>query len=141
MTYYYRNPLHEDQQRAHQQAYQQQQFTEVPQPPRKRHGCLKVLAALAALTLIVVGVFVAFTMHAANQVREEVSANHPTVDRLLEEHDMSMLDLLLLGRELEGASQEEVIQRAQEMGITEAELRELAADSEVRDLINDFLNR
>ena len=96
---------------------------------------------MIAIVLIVAAVAVAFTLHTARQLEQEISANSPAIESLLEEHDMNMLDLFLLGRELEGASREEVIQKAEEMGISEQELRELASDSEVRDLIDQFLSR
>jgi len=107
---------------------------------RSRKELWTTLIAVAVLALIVVAVVVAFGIHTAQEIEHELYENNPVVESLLEEHDMSMLDLILLGRELEGASREEVIQRAEEMGLTEDELRELAADSEVRELIDQFLN-
>jgi len=137
MTYYYRNPQHKNQ-RQMQRAQVQQ---EASAPTRSWRGLWTTLAAIAAFVVIIVLVVVAFGMHTVNQLEQEIAKNNPAVEGLLEEHDMSMLDLILLGRELEGASREEVIQRAQEMGLTEDELREFAADSEVRELIDQFLNR
>jgi len=134
MTYHYRNPSHE---------YQQQTdpLAGTPTPERSRRGCWTAFAVVVALILLVAGVAVAFTLHAARQLEEEIVASSPAVESLLEEHEISMLDLFLLSRELEGASQEEVILRAQEMGLSEEELREIVSDSEVRELIDQFLNR
>jgi len=138
MAYYYRDPRQEDQRRRVESGAQ------TDASARSRRGCWITFAVVAAIILIVAVVAVvavAFTLHTARQLEEEISANSPAVESLLEEHDMSMLDLFLLSRELEGASREEVIQKAEEMGISEQELRELAADGEVRDLIDQFLNR
>lgn len=102
---------------------------------------MTAFAVVSALILIVAAVAVAFTMHAARQLEQEIVENNPAVESLLEERDISMIDLIMLSRELEGASREEAIQRAQEMGISEQELRELATDSEVRELIEQFMGR
>ncbi|MCL2438570.1 MAG: hypothetical protein FWE26_06610 [Coriobacteriia bacterium] len=140
MTYFYRNPQHEDQQQVQQPAERVAPAYSYP-PQRPRRGCLTAFAVVSALILIVAAVAVAFTMHAARQLEQEIVENNPAVESLLEERDISMIDLIMLSRELEGASREEAIQRAQEMGISEQELRELATDSEVRELIEQFMGR
>jgi len=135
MTYYYRDPRHDGQQQRIGLSAREDASV------RSRRGCWTTFAVMIAIVLIVAAVAVAFTLHTARQLEQEISANSPAIESLLEEHDMNMLDLFLLGRELEGASREEVIQKAEEMGISEQELRELASDSEVRDLIDQFLSR
>jgi flagellar basal body-associated protein FliL len=142
MSYYYRNPQQEDQQkRGEASAYHQGQGAEDHRPARSKSGCWTGIIVVLVLALVVLGVVVLFMVHTANQLEEEISTNHPRIESLLDQHDMSMLDLMLLGRELEGASQEELIQRAQEMGISEEELRDLANDAEIRELIDQFLGR
>ena len=120
-----------------------------PEPPpsaaRPRRGCLKVFLALAVFAIA--GVVVAlFLLHqAASQVVDDSEmgalADNPAVGSVLDRHDLSMWDLLVLSREMEGASQQEVLDGAREMGLTEQDMQELLSDNEVRGFINQFLNR
>jgi len=138
MSYYYRNPLHTDQQEV-------EHYVDSDTPNKSRSGCLKVLLVL--MVLAVAGAVVAiFLAHQAVNQRIDDSdigalADNPAVESVLDRHGLSMWDLFLLGREMEGASQQEVIAKAQEMGLTEQDMQELLNDSEIRDLVEQFLGR
>jgi len=132
---------------AYHYEYGEDEYFEPEPPPaaRPRRGCLKVFLALAVLAIAGAVVAIFLLHQAASQVVDDSEmgalADNPAVGSVLDRHGLSMWDLLVLSREMEGASQQEVIDRAREMGLTEQDMQELLNDNEVRGFINQFLSR